>query len=237
MKWNRHSLAVLALALMVPVSANALNLVIDSVTSSDGDPTIVDWREVITIDLRLENPTNQEVFGLGLGVYGQDEGLQGSTEGDRILFLGGASAARVLNPVPGFGGVDNTLGAPEQRGGPTGPLQPPTPLTIQLFDGITTVAGANGDGSNDVGVDGAFVGDGDVHFRVQFRGRGLADGFQTVTLEFGTNASNGAIGPGGGELPFTNTQLSFVVTPEPGTALLMGLGLAALAGQGRKRRS
>ena len=41
----------------------------------------------------------------------------------------------------------------------------------------------------------------------------------------------GAIGDAGAVLDFTDASYSFSVVPEPGTALLMGLGLAGLAGQ------
>ena len=56
------------------------------------------------------------------------------------------------------------------------------------------------------------------------------------TLDFGTFANLGevAVGDGGAILPFYNDSYNLTVIPEPGTALLMGLGLAGLATQRRR---
>ncbi len=52
----------------------------------------------------------------------------------------------------------------------------------------------------------------------------------SVNLDFGTGQfGNEAVGAGGAFLPFSNAGYSLTVVPEPGTALLMGLGLAGLA--------
>jgi hypothetical protein len=52
-----------------------------------------------------------------------------------------------------------------------------------------------------------------------------------MTLDFGTHAEFGnvLVGAGGEILPFVNDSISFTLAPEPGTAMLFGLGLAGLA--------
>ena len=54
---------------------------------------------------------------------------------------------------------------------------------------------------------------------------------QNLLLSFGTLADQGhiAIDRFGNDVPFQNATYALTVIPEPGTALLMGLGLAALA--------
>ena len=79
---------------------------------------------------------------------------------------------------------------------------------------------------------------GDVHFRVTYRLNtlGIGPAPQNLTLSFGTLAQFGhvAIDRFGNELPFNNATFALTIVPEPGTALLMGLGLAGLAAAGRK---
>ena len=73
---------------------------------------------------------------------------------------------------------------------------------------------------------------GDVHFRVTYRlVTNIPNLNQNLTLSFGTEESLGhvAVGAGGETIAFQNATYGLTVIPEPGTALLMGLGLAALA--------
>jgi len=102
-----------------------------------------------------------------------------------------------------------------------------------LFEGVA-LSPSNGDGSLDVGIGGGTVGSGDVHFRVSFRAV-TALNPRNVTLRIGVgDFGNVAVGAGGVELPFSNASFTVNVVPEPGTALLMGLGLAGLAARGRR---
>ena len=93
---------------------------------------------------------------------------------------------------------------------------------------------ASGTGNDDAGVGGGLTGIGsDIHIQVSFLVQGLNStvGSPTaVTLDFGTGRfGNEAIGTGGSSLAFNNASSTLTIVPEPGTALLMGLGLAGLA--------
>ena len=127
-------------------------------------------------------------------------------------------------------GLDNSTVAGVQTGAPFPFNQE---LRAVLFNGIGTSA-ASGTGNDDAGVGGGLTGVGsDIHIEVSFLVQGLnsTPGSPTaVTLDFGTGRfGNEAIGTGGSSLAFNNASSTLTIVPEPGTALLMGLGLAGLA--------
>jgi hypothetical protein len=76
-----------------------------------------------------------------------------------------------------------------------------------------------------------------VHFRLMFQATPESTATVQHTLTFGEQLEFGsaAIGNGGEILStYQSDSFSFSVIPEPGTALLMGLGLAGLATQRRR---
>lgn len=227
-----------ALLAMAPISASALGISIVNVSSSGGNTALLQDGDVLTFDLRLENDTNIPLQGLGIGVTGYDRFNDGAFLNDHLRFVGGAVASSAFSTafVPGtgsLGGLPNIRTAPTEIGTPP-PIS--NPRRVQLFDGVSLSA-SDGDGSLDTGVDGDLVGNGDVHFRVQFQAVAGLTGItgNAVTLNFGTGPfGNVAIGVGGVVVPFQNASYTVGVVPEPGTALLMGLGLAGLAAKGRR---
>ena len=234
-KW---SLALVALMLVAPLSASALGISIVGVSSSGGNTSVLDNGDVVTFDLVLENDTNLDVFGLGVGVWGYDQGGPGDTFDNNLLFVGGQNANNVFSSAfsggVSFGGIDG-IGEVFEDGAPFPISQP---RQVQLFDGVS-VAPANGSGQLDAGFDGTQIAAGGVHFQVSFAARdlGVASGTNPVgiTLQFGTGEfGNAAIGDGGAVLPFYNDSYTLTIVPEPGTALLMGLGLAGLAANRRR---
>lgn len=234
-KW---SLALVALMLVAPLSASALGISITGVSSTGASTTVLENGDVVTFDLVLENNANLDIFGLGVGVYGYDQGQPGDTFDNNLLFAGGQNADNIFSTAfsggQSFGGLDG-IGDVFEDGAPF-PLS--QPRRVQLFDGVSTTA-VNGNGQIDAGYDGTQISAGGVHFQVSFAARdlGTASPLNPVglTLEFGTGQfGNAAIGDGGSVLSFYNDSYTLTIVPEPGTALLMGLGLAGLAANRRR---
>ena len=241
MIFKNWSLALITAALVAPLSAGALGVSIESTSvTGAGNVNALENGDVVTFGLLLENATQQDVFALGVGVYGYDEGAVGSATDNHLVFVSSTGSTSAFNTggvvVPGVGvlnnsdGLSNSTVAGVQSGAPFPFNQE---LRAVLFNGIGTSA-ATGTGNDDAGVGGGLTGIGsDIHIQVSFLVQGLnsTPGSPTaVTLEFGTGQfGNEAIGTGGSTLAFNNASSTLTIVPEPGTALLMGLGLAGLA--------
>jgi hypothetical protein len=252
------SLALITAAVVAPLSAGALGVSIESTSvAGGGNVNALENGDVVTFDLLLENATQQDVFALGVGVYGYDEGSLGSAADNHLVFVSSTGSASAFNTggvvvpdtigviasafnnggivVPGTvvlnngDGLTNSTVAGVESGAPFPFNQE---LRAVLFNGIG-VAAATGTGNDDEGVGGGLTGVGsDVHIQVSFLVQGLNATYASpgaVTLEFGTGRfGNEAVGTGGSTLAFNNATSNLTVVPEPGTALLMGLGLAGL---------
>ena len=231
---NRIKLFGVAIAMvaMIPVSASALGLQVVNVTSSIGPVTAIENGSTVTVDLVLENATAEQVFGLGLGVGGYDTDANGLQD-NGLSFSSAQVSSMVLAPVTGLGGISNSLAAPVFHGN-FNPIFPQfnEEAKVTIFSGIS-LSPAFGDGTQDLGVGGGLVGSGDVHLRVQFLATAGTSGaaWSTTNVEFGVfgDVGQAAVGNGGVDLPFSNATVALTIVPEPGTALLMGLGLAGLA--------
>jgi hypothetical protein len=227
--------------LVAPLSAQALGVSIVGVSSSGSSNVVLQPGETITFDLVVENATAEDLFGLGLGVRGYDANANGRND-DGLSFSSGLVTDAVFNVVrnPGtpneaFGGLPNTLSAATEFGFFNPTTDRFEELRAMLFNGVAVV-GASGDGTDDVGIGGGYTGDGDIHFQVVFQATPVQRGSTDLNLDFGTIEDLGAaaIGDGGSILVFYNDSYNLTVIPEPGTALLMGLGLAGLATQRRR---
>jgi hypothetical protein len=226
MIFKNWSLALITAALVAPLSAGALGVSIESTSIAKAGGSLapsvnaLENGDVVTFGLLLENATQENVFALGVGVYGYDEGAVGSASDNHLVFVSSTGSASAFNST--VAGVQSGAPFPFNQ-----------ELRAVLFNGIGTSA-ATGTGNDDAGVGGGLTGVGsDIHIEVSFLVQGLSstDASPTaVTLEFGTGQfGNEAVGTGGSSLAFTNASSTLTIVPEPGTALLMGLGLAGLA--------
>jgi hypothetical protein len=192
-----------------------------SATSASGNPlTALVVGDVVTIDVTLRS--DADVFGLGVSAVGYDTSV--------ATFTSGSVPANVLNAIcvgPGtcFGGLANTTGSAFET-----TANSPNLPEVQLFNGVSTVA-VNGTGTNDQGVSTGVATD--AQFQIVFSAAGPG----TTTISLGANSAYGddVVGTGGAVGSSTNASVTLIVpVPEPGTALLMGLGLAGLASAGRR---
>ena len=234
MNRNNIAAAVTAVLMVAPTMASALGISIVNVSSTGSSTTTLLAGEQITFDLRLENPTNVDVYGLDIVVTGYDTPGTLPINSSGLELVGGTVATSALNTVNvpavgSLGGIANVRTAPTQVWVQN--LANPQPIRTSLFASVA-LAPSNGNGSQDIGVDGGLVGSGDVHFRVTYQLITSNPNLnQNLVLSFGVAESLGhvAVGAGGETIAFQNATHALTVIPEPGTALLMGLGLAALA--------
>jgi len=239
---TRNFALAVALMLVAPLSAQALSVSIVGATGSGASDTVLQPGETITFELVAENNTAVQLFGLALGVRGYDADANGEVDDGLSYANSGQVAGSVFNiarvsgpPAGAVGGLNNQLTAPEELGFFNPITFESEEKRVQLFNGVEVVPSA-GSGADDIGIGGYYVGDGDVHFLVTFQATPVQRAAMDFTLDFGTFDEFGesALGDGGALLPFGNTQYILTVIPEPGTALLMGLGLAGLAAQRRR---
>lgn len=238
-------LALVALMLVAPLSAQALGVQIAGISSSSGNTSLLQGGDVLTVDLIVENTGGLTISALGLEARGYDKDADGKAD-DGLELLGGTIGGpsvfntQYFGPVGNIDGLENNLAGVEQRGNPIIPVpfEPAQELHAQFFEGAS-ISGAFGDGTFDMGLpagDQTLPG-GAVHFQLQFvaSSLGLVHANE-ITLQFGGSEEfgNGAVLSTGAIVAVHSDQFTFSVIPEPGTALLMGLGLVGLAA---KRRS
>ena len=183
--------------------------------------------EHFDIHINVDNADGTAVQGLGASVYGYDEGvadfLAGSGRASRSFFVQFCGA-----PDNCFGGIDQAaneffdrLDLVESEIGTNG-------NRVQIINAAAlspTVA----PGALDQGWDGT-TGTPDITVTFQ------AIGVGTTVLQIGTGyQGDGVVLGDGSVIPAgVETTLTINVIPEPGTALLMGLGLVGLAVAGRR---
>ena len=174
--------------------------------------------DVVTIDVTLRSD-GALTLGIGGAATGYDPAVAEFTSGTATgSFLNG-------NCFPGFGcfgGLDNLAPVPLTQTSVTAGI-------LVAFATGASVTGVTNDGTIDEGVDGVA---GSAQFQLVF----TAVGPGTTTLDIGEALADGSatVGAGGATLVTNSASVTLTVVPEPGTALLMALGLAGLGFAGRR---
>ena len=185
-----------------------------SASTSDGSPlSAVTPGVQIVLDIGLTTSAPGELLGISGSISGYDPDII------RPAATGHTIASSVLNqvcfPSAGcFGGVANLESGLRVESGVEGPGEEAT------FLSVLSVTPAAGDGT----IDQPFP-----QFQIVFDFIGFPPGGGNTVLNIGTFAEYADAYTGVSDSVVNNTSIAITLIPEPGTALLMGLGLAALA--------
>lgn len=182
--------------------------------------------EEFTIELTITNSGLVPIDFLGVSMWGYTGGV--------AEFVSGSAVGSFLNIVEfdgrAFGGLPNFAGWDAGDGTRTLGESPfgDSPNRVQIALAASPRHPVlNADGAADRGLDGEL---GTTQFSVTF------SAIQSGIINIGTGFPGDGLSTGGvdTQLPNIAINVGFSYVPEPGTALLLGLGLAGLASTGRR---
>ena len=107
---------------------------------------------------------------------------------------------------------------------------------VSIFAAVG-LAPSDGDGTNDLGIGGGLISNGDIQFQVPFiedasGAKGALDSREFM-LQLGDFISEGVTGTGGAPISLGDAFYVLNVGPESGRALLLGLGIFDLSANRR----
>jgi len=222
----RFFISILATVAMLAVAPSAFAALTytTSTTTSDGSPlTAVTPGAQITIDITMR--TSDFALGLAGSVNDYDGTVVALNTGassiaDRLF----VSVCYTADPASCFNGLTNGITTfSESFNSVAGGLE-------AEFFSVVGLTVALGQGDQDTGVSG--VQDGGPQMQIVFDAIGAAGSSTTIdigTFDLYQDAYSGTV-----DSISNNTSVTITIVPEPGTALLMGLGLLGLAGAGRR---
>lgn len=215
-------LAVFSVAMASSAGAVELHLVGESASGiSFAGPG-----QEVTIELRMTNASQDAIYGLGASVHGY---------GDDLELISGRAVRRYLNDgdgtyLPNLAGTATGTGAAQQRVlaeseiGTNGPR-------VQIALSATTAEQLGVDPSLDPGLEG---GQGAM-FRLVFRVSYSAN--FPIRLKIDSTYQGDLVNLAGGASTEIVGTTFLIGMPEPGTTLLIGLGLAGLAASNQRERA
>jgi hypothetical protein len=235
----RLILSSIATVAMFLAASAASAFVFEATPTAPGPYAVGDLVEV-NISMRTDG---EAIGSIGAIAYGYDTGVLafvsgeavGSATNTSILDLGpsgllpqggisnGAGAAGALNPGGVAAPVNRNIGAGDVI----------APGVVEFFSGVqATLPTPVSSDANDLGIGGTVIADGGVSARLVFEVIGVG----ITEIQIGGDGNLGGVVLGDGTV-LSGEGLNAVVpvvVPEPGTALLMGLGLAGLGLAGRR---
>jgi hypothetical protein len=164
----------------------------------------------IMLNIHIDNTAGESLETLGASI---------TFQGDQTDFLAGIAPGSILAEA-GFGGASLArIAAPAIKGNTPNPAGTAGDVWVQAL-AYGSPGGVNGTGTQTADIQLLFIVSG-------------ASGSDQV--DFGLSLTTGDVIEFGGIAVATTFSGAVVNVPEPGTALLMGLGLAGLAGAGRRK--
>lgn len=219
----RLFISLIATAVFFVASAASAQITwsVNAFTSDGSALSAVTPGASITLDITLRN-SGSTINGIGGALFDYNSSVVSLGTGS--LLSTAVLVQFATGPGTGFGGITNQVANAVEANGPA-----PLRGEVQFFNGVD-LTGTPALGTADIGrVSGVAGG-------AQFRVIMNAVGAGTTTVSIGTSDAYGdaIVLPGGAFGTSNNATVDITVIPEPGTALLMGLGLAGLAAAGRR---